>query len=140
MIRIKEQTKEEKLIYPELSYQLVGVFFAVHNALGRYARELQYCNELETQLKALKISYKREFSEPGTGNRVDFIIDDKIIVEIKAKPIISKADYFQTQRYLQSLNIRLGLLVNFQARYVKPIRVLRIDTDARKRYLSHPSH
>jgi len=126
--------REEKLIYPELSYILTGVCFEVHNKLGRFAREKQYKDLLEKRLKEIKIPYEREFKIEKTGNTVDFLIDNKIILELKAKPFILKEDYYQTQRYLQASNIKLGLLVNFRSRYLKPIRVIRIDTQAKTKF------
>ncbi len=124
-----------KLIYPELSYTIVGVCFDIHNELGRFAREKQYGDALDHSLRKLKISYKREFHADKTGNIIDFIIDDKLILELKAKRVITKDDYYQVQRYLQILNIKLGLLVNFRNRYLKPIRVIRIDTDVRNKFV-----
>ena len=127
--------KNEKLIFPELSYLLTGICFEVHNKLGRYAREKQYADMLETRIKELNLPYKREFKKTNSGNMVDFLIDDKIVLELKAKKYILKEDYYQIQRYLQSLSMKLGLIVNFQNRYLKPVRVLRIETDARLKYL-----
>jgi len=127
--------RNNKLIYPQLSYIIVGACFDVHNALGRFAREKQYCDALDHKLRDLKIPYKREFHVNNTGNIVDFTIDNKLVLELKAKRIISKDDYYQVQRYLQILNIKLGLLVNFRNRYLKPIRVIRIDTDVRNKFV-----
>ena len=62
--------------------------------------------------------------EQGRRNIVDFLIEDKILLELKAKRIISKEDYYQVRRYLESLNLKLGLLVNFRDRYLKPKRIL----------------
>ena len=124
-----------KLIFPKLSYVITGVCFEIHNRLGRFAREKQYCNALETKLKELELPYTRELNVKNTGNILDFVIDNKIIVEIKAKRTILKDDYYQIQRYLQILNLKLGLLINFRNRYLKPIRVVRIDTDARIRFI-----
>lgn len=124
-----------KIIYPELSYLLTGVCFDIHNNLGRFSREKQYCDALETKLKESKIPYKREFNIKNTGNILDFVIDNKIVMEIKAKHILLKEDYYQIQRYLQILNAKLGLLINFRNRYLKPVRIIKIDTDVRERFI-----
>ena len=58
------------------------------------------------------------------GNRIDYLIEQKIIVDIKAKPFITKEDYRQMQRYLQSSNMELGMIVNFRNVYLKPKRIL----------------
>ena len=123
-----------KLIYPELSYFLTGLLFSVHNKLGRYCREKQYGDEIENKLKELKVPYKREFIIKERGNTFDFLIDNKIILEIKAKSNILKEDYYQIQRYLQSSNIKLGLLVNFRSQYLKPKRIIKIDTRNKAKY------
>ena len=129
------KNKSGKLIFPQLSYTLVGVFFDVQNTLGRFSREKQYCDEIEQRLKSLSIPYKREVRYRNSGNIIDFLIDGKLIVEAKAKRVITKDDYYQTQRYLQLLKIKLGLLINFRNRYLKPIRVVRIDTDIRGKFV-----
>jgi len=87
-------------------------------------------------LKNLKIPYQRELSKEQDGNRIDFLVDEKIILEIKAKKFVLKEDYYQIQRYLQAFNKKLGLLINFRNRYLKPIRIIRIDTDVRSKFLN----
>ena len=119
------------IIYPELSYQITGILLEVKKNLGRFCKEKQYADLFEILLKKNKLDYKRELpvnfkieGEVIKGNRIDFIINDKILIEIKAIPFITKKDYYQTMRYLTVLNLKLGLLVNFRSEYLKPKRVL----------------
>ena len=134
MKRIVEHANK-KIIYPELSYQLTGILFNVHNELGKYGIEKQYGDLLEEKLKEVKIPHKREFKIGKTGNTADFLVDNKIILELKTEPLILREDYYQTQRYLQASNIKLALLINFRNRYLKPIRVIKIDTDAKNKFV-----
>jgi len=118
-----------KIIHPELSYLVTGVCFSVHNELGRYAREKQYGDAIEQKLDESRIPYKREVRIGDSGDIVDFVIDDKILIELKAVRFLLKEYYFQIQRYLQTSRLRLGLLINFRNRYLKPVRIVRIDKD-----------
>jgi GxxExxY protein len=115
------------LIYPELSYTITGILFSVHNEIGMYGREKQYCDLIENKLKEMKIPYKRELAISNTGNILDFIIDEKIILELKSVNIVTKEYYRQIQNYLQQTNLKLGLLVNFRSKYLKPLRIIKID-------------
>ena len=120
-----------KLIHPELSYKINGILFAVHNELGRFCNEKQYCDLIENYLKKLSIKYEREkilpisFGNEFKGrNKIDFLIDGKIILEVKSKRFLAKEDYYQVKRYLTSLDKKLAILVNFRSRYIKPKRIL----------------
>jgi len=124
----------ERLIYPELSFALTGILFNVHNSLGRYAREKQYGDMSETQLKNAGLNFVREYRAGTSGNIIDFVVEQKIVLEIKAMDSIAREDYYQTQRYLQSTKLKLGFLINFRNRYLKPVRVVRIDTSSRLKY------
>jgi len=125
---IKEDTK---VIYSELSYRLTGLFFKVHNELDRFCKEKQYADLLEIKLKESGIKYEREKEVPIyngdyeiKGNKVDFLIEDKIIIDLKAKKFILKEDYYQMKRYLGAAKLRLGLIVNFRDSYIKAKRIL----------------
>ncbi|PIR96272.1 MAG: GxxExxY protein [Candidatus Doudnabacteria bacterium CG10_big_fil_rev_8_21_14_0_10_42_18] len=114
-----------KLIFGDLSYKINGVLFATHNDLGRFAREKQYADMIENKFKQNKINYKREQAVGDSGNIVDFIVEDSIILELKAKPFLSSLDYEQVQRYLHFCDLELGVLVNFRPKYLMPKRILR---------------
>lgn len=119
------------IIYPDLSYQLNGILFRIHNNIGRFLNEKQYCDAIEQELKKEKIPYRRELvlqatfdGERAGRNRVDFLIDDKIILEVKAKRLIERDDYYQAKRYLGSLNTKLAVIVNFREKSLNLRRVL----------------
>ena len=103
--------------------------------MGRYSREKQYGDLIEKKLIAVHIPYKREYNIKNTGNIIDFLIDNKIIIELKSKRFIGRDDYYQIQWYLQILNIKLGMIINFRNRYLKPIRIIRIDTDIKNKFV-----
>ena len=123
--------RNKNILYPELSYRLNKLFFETHNNLGRYRNEKQYADYFEKLLRRDNIKYLREYAllpsfdgEKERRNIIDFIVDDKIIIEFKTKTIITKDDYFQVQRYLVSANKELGVIVNFRQVTIKPKRVL----------------
>lgn len=113
--------------YPELSYTTVGILLNTHNELGPYAREKQYGDKIEEKLREIGLFYEREVKISDSGNIADFILDRKIILELKTERFITKEHYFQVQRYLQATNLNLGILVNFRNKYIKPIRIVKIN-------------
>lgn len=124
-----------KIVEKELSYKLTGIFFDVHNKLGRFLKEKQYADEVEKLFKKVGIAYKREFVLEDSGaaigrNRVDFLVEKRIIVDIKAKRLITKEDYYQILRYLQIAGLKLGMIVNFRNTYLKPKRIVNPDVFA----------
>ncbi len=116
-----------KVIYPKLSYEIIGVCFEAHNKLGRYSREKQYGDFIAESFKRKNLTYKREYQIADTGNIVDFLVEEKVILELKTERIITKKDYYQIQRYLQITGLKLGLLMNFRGDYLNPKRIVRID-------------
>jgi len=115
------------LFYPNLSYEMVGLCFDVHNELGRFAREKQYATALEERLKNNGYEYKKECSIGNSGNTADFIVENKIIIELKARPRLTRDHFRQTQNYLQASGLKLGLLINFTDPDLKPKRIVHIE-------------
>ena len=125
--------KKVELLYPELSYIITGLLFKVHNAIGQFGREKQYGDMLDGLLVESGLIFEREKALPIKGlenkftNKVDFAINSLILVDLKAKPIITKDDFAQMKRYLDAGNYKLGLIVNFHQKFLKPTRVLKAD-------------
>jgi len=130
-LRINEIESMEKILHKELSYKLIGLLFKVHKELGHFRNEKQYADYFEKLLKEAEIKYVREyrFDDSQYGMKkvrcvCDFVIDDKIILEFKTKNFITKEDYYQIKRYLVTLNLDLGIIVNFRQIRLAPKRVL----------------
>ncbi|MDO8574480.1 MAG: GxxExxY protein [bacterium] len=126
-----------KIVEKELSYKLGGIFFDVQKKLGRFCRERQYADAIENELRKNNLEFAREHPIPLEGrksNFADFIIENRILVDLKAKPFIEKSDYYQMKRYLEISNLELGLVVNFSQRYLNPKRVLNSKSS---KYLKH---
>jgi len=119
-----------------LSYRVNGILFWAHNELGRYAKEKQYGNFIETKLKQENIKYKREYIISDTGNTIDFMIENKIVLELKNTRIITKHDYFQIQRYLQTTGLKLGIIVNFRSQFLRPKRIIKTNKAFHHKYLN----
>lgn len=120
-----------KIILPKLSFQVTGCCFVVHNTIGRYASEPQYADAVAVALQNAGLSFEREkvlplsfVGERVGRSRADFLIMNRLVLELKARPVILRADYDQAKRYLQALNLPLALVVNFHQRYLHPKRVL----------------
>lgn len=81
------------------------------------------------------IFYQRELVIGDTGNIIDFFVERKIVLELKRKRMIFKEDYYQIQRYLQIMDVKLGLLVNFQEEFLKPKRVVKIESNVPNKFI-----
>ena len=125
------QINNKKVLSPELSYKICGFCFQIHNKLGRYRNEKQYADALGNLMVKNKINFVREKKLPvsfegenSIRNIPDFVINNELVVDLKAKDIITKDDYYQMRRYLVSSNKKLGLIINFRSKYLRPKRIL----------------
>lgn len=112
--------KRNDLLYPELSFQIVGCAFEVHNELGFGFKESIYQKALALAFKEKKLSfteqvlYQIKFKEQVIAKRYfDFVVEDKIVVEIKKDDKFSKANIDQTIDYLKTSKLKLAILINF---------------------------
>ena len=111
--------------HPELSYELIGLAFAAHKAMGRFGRERDYCLAMENELESAAIPFTRKGSV--AGYRINYIIDDKIALVVRAKKYLLMDDYWKIKKCLHALNLDLALLFNFKTDFLKPIRIIKGD-------------
>ena len=112
---------EEKLLYKEESYKIIGAAIEVHNVLGCGFTEPVYQEALEHEFKLRGIPYEREKTLNVNYKdivlqkdfRVDFLCYDKIVVELKAVSDILDEHYAQVYNYLKTTGCELGILINF---------------------------
>lgn len=103
------------------SYSVIGASMEVHRQLGRGFLEAVYKDALHHELSQRKIRFEREkkFEIKYKGVVLphyyvaDFVIDNKIILEIKAQDGATESHYRQVINYLAVTNFKLGLLINF---------------------------
>jgi len=110
-----------ELIYPKESYQIIGKCMEVHRELGHGFLEIVYKDALEILFKQNNIPYEREKEYQVVFKKIvlphkffaDFVVFDKIILEVKAVKKIVDEHIAQTINYLKVSGNGLGLLVNF---------------------------
>ena len=109
-----------KLLYEDLSYKIRGCAFDVYNKLGFGHKENIYQKALALEFKNKNLDFTAEESLPiiyqnekiGTY-RPDFIVDKKIIIELKAVPFMPESYETQLTYYLKGTNYELGFIINF---------------------------
>ncbi len=109
------------IIYKEESYKIVGVCMEVHNNLGKGFLEIVYKDALEYEFRKTHIPFEREKEYIVKYKNIilphkfysEFVVYDKIILEIKAVSGIADEHIAQTLNYLKISNNKLGLIVNF---------------------------
>ena len=112
----------QKLIFADITYKVRGAIFVVYNELGFGHKEQVYQKALAEEFESTGIPYKREknldvkFKNSIVGNyRPDFVVNEKIVMEIKAVEFMPKNYETQLINYLKTTDYYLGLLVNFGA-------------------------
>jgi GxxExxY protein len=121
----------EKYKYSEETSRIIACAIEVHKILGNGFQERIYQRALALELKLQGINYQREeemdifYKGEKIGNRrVDFLIDKKICVELKAVIQLDDAHLAQAINYLEAFNLEVGLLINFGSRSLDFKRVM----------------
>ena len=106
--------------YSELTGKIIGCAMEVHNYLGNGFQEVIYQRALDYEMKLQGLEFSREHEMPvfykdvqvGT-RRVDFLVENKISVELKALIQLEPVHLAQAINYLEAYNLEIGLLINF---------------------------
>lgn len=110
-----------KLIYKKESYSIVGALFEVYNNLGSGFSEIVYKDAIEYEFKQLKIPFVREREYNVNYKEIilnhnfyaDFVVYDKIILEIKSVEKLHDKHLTQCINYLKVSKCKLAILANF---------------------------
>ncbi|PIU99379.1 GxxExxY protein [Candidatus Wolfebacteria bacterium CG03_land_8_20_14_0_80_36_15] len=120
-----------EVIYLELSYKIIGLAFRVFNELGYGMNEKHYQKAFVKELEQEGINFEREkpviinYKDKTIGKYfLDFVIDNKIIVELKIRPRIGYTHIKQVFSYLRTTGYKLAILIYFTREGVKYRRVL----------------
>lgn len=112
----------DKIVLPKLSYKIMSILFKIHTELGPFLLEKYYQRALELELTNCKLKFKREvpidimYDNKKIGNYLlDFLIEDLVIIELKAQKDYSPIFYKQTLAYLRQTNLPLGIIANFRS-------------------------
>ncbi|MFL9833249.1 GxxExxY protein [Chryseobacterium terrae] len=111
----------------ELSYKIIGAALEVHKTLGSGLLESAYEAVLAYELKELGLKVERQLLLPlkykneliDNAYRIDLMIENKIIIEVKSVVEIHPIFYSQVLTYLKLTDIKLGLLINFNIPLIK---------------------
>ena len=116
--------------YQDLTGKIIGCAMDVHRALGNGFQEVIYQRALLYEMNLQELNFSREYEmetfykdkKVGT-RRVDFFVENKIMVEIKALIKLEDAHLAQAMNYVEAYNLEIGLLLNFGARSLEFKRV-----------------
>lgn len=111
----------------EISYKIIGAAMELHKALGPGLLESVYEHALAYDLAELGLDVKTQVPMPlvykeikqDVGYRIDLLVENKVIVEIKSVENLAPVHFSQTLTYLKLSNKKLALLINFNTKLLK---------------------
>jgi len=126
----------EEYKHSELTGKIIGCAMQVHSFLGCGFQEMIYHRALALELTKAKLDYKwelempiyyKDYIEPLGVRRVDFLIENKVLIELKAKSCLEDQHYAQLLNYLKVYKIEIGLLINFGEKSLNFKRIILTD-------------
>ena len=123
------ENKNEKIV-DELTYKIIGCAMKVHGTLGNGFQEVIYQRALAIELRIAGLTFSRELemdifyeSENIGTRRVDFLVENEIMVELKAVIAMEDVHLAQGLNYLVAYKLDKGLLINFGAKSLEVKRL-----------------
>jgi GxxExxY protein len=116
-----------ELLYKELSGKIVDCAVTVHKLLGPGLLESAYEECLHFELTSQGLTTLKQFPMPliykgkklDLGYRIDLLVDEKIIIEVKSVDALNPVHLAQVMTYLKLSGCRIGLLINFNVQFLK---------------------
>ncbi len=111
----------------EISYRLIGIAVELHRSIGPGLLESAYEAALVYDVREAGFVVRQQVPMPfiykkirqDVGYRIDMIVEDKILVEIKSIERLAPVHFAQTLTYLKLSGLKLGMLINFNTRILK---------------------
>jgi GxxExxY protein len=127
-----ETFSKENYPLQEETFRIIGLCMEIHRILGKGLLEIVYKDALEYELKKKNIYYEREKMYEVEYKEIilphcfyaDFVVENKIIVEIKAQINVVEEHYNQVLNYLAISKCKIGLIINFGELSLKYKRVI----------------
>jgi GxxExxY protein len=124
--------KEQGYKHAEITHKIIGAAMKVHSALGCGFQEVIYQRALVIEMHKWGLSFQPELEmqiycdgvEIGT-RRVDFLVEDKVMVELKALSRLEDVHMAQAINYLEAYHLEIGLLLNFGAKSLEYRRLIK---------------
>ena len=117
-----QTTGDETMINDPLTYKIIGCAMTVHRTLGNGFQEVIYQRALAIEMRKKGLRFVREQEMPVYYDsieigkrRVDFFVEQKVLVELKALTELQDVHLAQGLNYLEAFNMEIGLLINFGA-------------------------
>lgn len=126
----------DDLIYPELSFKIIGCAFEVYNEIGFGHAEKVYQKALAVSFRKHTLNFKEQVHFPikfqgetvGRGY-CDFVVQEQIIIELKKDDRFSKGNIDQVNQYLKSSHLKLAILINYTSKGAIFKRLVNIKTN-----------
>ena len=123
----------EEFKYADITRKIIGCAMSAHSYSGNGFQEIIYQKALAYEFQLVQLEFERELEmdifykdmiEPLGTRRVDFVVEDKVLVELKATTELEPSHYAQVLNYLRAFKLEVGLLINFGEKSLKYKRLI----------------